>query len=144
MLHDPSHYTPMPLAEEIKLDRRDTDILRTLANELAGIAVLPVHREKTRLWQRLNDLDSVRPMVWTNEICWHEMNVNDELALRCKHPWAQDQERELRRTLYQWRHLPADMVVNDYLASPLLFHSTDFGIREDVDVVKTDNASDVV
>ena len=144
MLHDPSHYTPMPAAEEIRIDRRDTDTLRTLANDLAAVAALPVHREKARLWQQLNDLDSVRPMVWINEICWQEMNVNDELTLRCPHPWARDQERELRRTLYQWSHLPADMIVNDYLACPLLFHSTDFGITEDVDVVKTDDASDVV
>ena len=144
MLHDPSHYTPMPLAEEIKLDRRDTEILRALAGDLAVIAALPVHREKAELWRRLNDLDSARPMVWINEICWHEMNVNDELTLRCAHPWARDQERDLRRTLYQWRHLPADMIISDFLASPLLFHSTDFGIREDVDVVTTDAASDVV
>jgi len=67
--------------------------------------------EKARLWQKLNDLQSERPMVWINEICWNEMNVNGELTLRCEHPWARDQERELRRTLYQWRHLPGDMVV---------------------------------
>ncbi len=144
MLHDPSHYTPMPLAEEIKLDRRDIEILRALASDLAVVAALPVHREKAELWRRLNDLESARPMVWINEICWHEMNVNDELTLRCSHPWARDQERDLRRTLYQWRHLPADMIVSDFLASPLLFHSTDFGIREDVDIVATDAASDVV
>jgi hypothetical protein len=144
MLHDPSHYTPAPLAEEITIDRRDTEILRTLASEVAAIAALPVHREKARLWQRLNDLDSVRPMVWINEICWQEMNYDGELTLTCSHAWARDQERELRRALYQWRHLPADMIIDDYLASPLLFHSTDFGIREDVDVVKTDEASEVV
>ena len=48
----------------------------------AQIAALPVHREKAELWRRLNDLESVRPMVWINEIPWHEMNVNDELTLR--------------------------------------------------------------
>ena len=81
MLHDPSHYTPMPLAEEIKLDRRDIEILRALASDLAVVAALPVHREKAELWRRLNDLESALPMVWINEICWHEMNVNDELTL---------------------------------------------------------------
>ena len=60
------------------------------------------------------------------------------------HPWARDQERDLRRTLYQWRHLPADMVVSPYLACPLAVHSTDFGIMEDVEVARTDAASDVV
>ena len=96
------------------------------------------------LWQKLNDRESVRPMVWINEVCWHEMNVNDELTLSAEHPWAREQEQELRRTLYQWRHLPGDMIVNDYLVCPLAIHSTDFGIVEDVDVVKTDEANEIV
>ena len=144
MLHDPSHHTPPPQAAEVRLNARDKSILRQLAGAVAEIAALPVHREKMRLWQKLNDLEAERPLVWINEICWNEMNVNDELTLRCTHPWARDQERELRRTIYQWRHLPGDMIVNAYLASPLMFHSTDFGIIEDVDVVKTDETSDIV
>ncbi len=144
MLHDPSHYESPPIAHEIQLSGHDTDILRRLASELAGIAALPVHQEKARLWQKLNDLQSLRPMVWINEICWHEMNVDDELTLCTEHPWAQDQERELRRTLYQWRHLPGDMIISDFLACPLAVHSTDFGIIENVDVVRTDDASDIV
>jgi hypothetical protein len=144
MLHDPSHQTPPPQAVEVKLGADDRDRLRRLAGELAAIAALPAHKEKARLWQKLNDRESVRPMVWINEICWNEMNVGDELTLRCTHPWARDQERELRRTLYQWRHLPGDMIISDYLTCPLLFHSTDFGIMEDVDVVKTDDSNDIV
>lgn len=72
------------------------------------------------------------------------MNVADELTLRTVDPWAQEQERDLRRTLYQWRHLAADMIVNDYLTCPLAIHTTAFGITEDVDIVKTDEASDIV
>ncbi|HPM83784.1 MAG TPA: hypothetical protein PLF81_23925 [Candidatus Anammoximicrobium sp.] len=144
MLHDPSHYEPPPIAEEIKLRPGDKDVLRRLGGELAEIAALSVHQDKARLWQQLNDLQSARPMVWINEIPWHEMNVDDELTLQTEHPWARDQERELRRTIYQWRHFPGDMIVSDYLACPLAVHSTDFGIIEDVDVVKTDEASDIV
>ncbi len=144
MLHDPSHYEPPPIAEEIKLGQADIDVLGRLAGEVAEIAALPAHKEKARLWQKLNDLESERPMIWINEICWHEMDVDGELTLVTEHPWARDQERDLRRTLYQWRHLPGDMIVNDWLACPLALHSTDFGIMEDVDVVRTDAASDVV
>jgi hypothetical protein len=144
MLHDPSHYESPPIAEEIKLETGDIDVLRRLAGELARIAALPVQQEKARLWQKLNDLQSERPLVWINEIPWHEMDVDGELTLVAAHPWARDQERELRRTLYQWRHLPGDMIVSPYLACPLAVHSTDFGIMEDVDVVRTDAASDVV
>ena len=55
MLHDPSHHTPPPVANEIKLSQKDKDILRRLADEIAGIASKDVHKEKARLWTRLND-----------------------------------------------------------------------------------------
>jgi hypothetical protein len=80
MLHDPSHTTPYPLAEGIILNAKEKTVLRRLAEELAGIAMLPVHREKMGLWRRLNGLKQIRPMVWINEIPWHEMNVNNELS----------------------------------------------------------------
>ena len=144
MLHDPSHVPEPIIAEEIKVSSRDKEILRRLAGELAEIASEPVHNENARLWRRLNTLASERPMVWINEVCWNEMNVDDELTLRCEHPWARGQEDQLRKELYQWKHLPADMVVGDFLACPLAIHSTDFGIVEDVDIVKTDETSDVV
>ena len=143
MLHDPSHYEPPPIAEEIQLSAKDIDVLRRLAGDLAEIAALPVHQEKARLWQKLNDLESERPMVWINEICWHEMDVDGELTLVTEHPWVRDEERDCR-TLYQWRHMPGDMVVSPFLACPLALHSTDFGIMEDVDIVRTAAASDVV
>ncbi len=144
MLHDPSHRTPPPVASEIKLTQKDKDVLRRLAEEVARIAAADVHKEKVQMWNKLNRLESVRPMVWINEICWNEVNVDDELTLQTVHPWARDQEDQLRKTIYQWKHLPADMVVSDYLTCPLAFHSTDFGIIENVDVVKTDETSDVV
>jgi len=144
MLHDPSHYELPPIAEEIKLRGHDVDVLRRLAGELAEIAALPVHREKARLWRKLNDLESERPLVWINEVCWHEMDVDGELTLVAEHPWARDQERDLRRTLYQWRHMPGDMIVSPCLACPLAVHSTDFGIIEDVELAKTDEANPIV
>ena len=46
MLHDPSHYEPPPMAEEIRLSPKDKDVLRRLAGEVAEIAALPVHRRR--------------------------------------------------------------------------------------------------
>lgn len=99
MLHDPSHYEEPIQAQEIVLSAKDCEVLRRLCGELAEIATLPEQQEKAGLWQKLNDLESERPMVWINEIPWHEMNVDDELTLQTGHPWARDQERELRRTI---------------------------------------------
>jgi hypothetical protein len=126
------------------ISQHDKDVLRTLAERQTKIAALPVHAEKAELWRRLNELDSVRPMVWINEIPWHEMNVDNELTLQTKDPWAQQVETALRRRLYQWRHMSGDMIVNDYIMCPLVIHNTGFGISEDVDIVRTDEASGIV
>ena len=144
MAHETEHKEVSSGGAEINLPVADKEVLRKLASELAEIAALPVHKEKARLWTQLNDRKSERPMVWINQVCWHEMDINGELTLQTSHPWAQDQECRMRRTIYQWRHLPADMIVNSYLDCPAAIESTGFGITEDVDVVKTSDASDVV
>jgi len=143
MLHDPGSYTEPVLVKEIRLTDREKTVLRKLAEEIARIAALPVQREKARLWTLLNDLKSVRPMVWINEIPWHQMNVNDELTLQTTDPWARDLEQRLRRQIYEWKHMPADMIVSDFLECPLAIHSTDFGIVEEVDIARTDEKSDI-
>jgi hypothetical protein len=143
MLHDPGSYVALLSIRDITLSQPEMDRLRTLAEELSCIASLPAQAEIAELWRRLNDLQSSRPMVWINEIPWHEMNVDDELTLRAVHPWARELESRLLRTLYQARHLPADMVVRDFIECPLAIHSTDYGIVEDVDIARTDAASDI-
>ncbi|MDP3177807.1 MAG: hypothetical protein Q8M76_07875 [Spirochaetaceae bacterium] len=144
MLHDPGSYSEPQVFEEIILAKVEEDTLRRLGGELARIAALGVQREKAQLWRRLNDLDSARPMVWINEIPWHEMDVDGELELACSHPWARELETRLRRTIYQWRHMAADMVVSPYIECPLAIHSTDFGIHEEVDVARTDAKNEIV
>ena len=59
MLHDPSHKTTPEVASEIVLKQEEVEVLRSLAEEWAEIASLPVHKEKARLWQKLNDLEAL-------------------------------------------------------------------------------------
>jgi hypothetical protein len=125
------------------LSTNDKAVLRRLAEEISEIAALPIQKEKAAMWRQLNDLEPVRPMVWINEIPWHEL-AGPELALHCADPWARQQESALQRTLYQWRHMRADMVVSDYLPSPLAIHNTGYGISEDVDIARMDATSDIV
>ena len=132
------------MADHINLSPHDRDVLRRLVEEQARAAELPVQREKAELWRRLNDLAPVRPMVWINEIPWHEMDVDGELTLQCRDPWLREVETELRRQLYQWRHLPADMIVSDHVPCAVVIHSTGFGLREEVEIARTDAASDIV
>ncbi|MEF9990039.1 MAG: hypothetical protein RR716_05965 [Christensenellaceae bacterium] len=143
MLHDPSHITQVPVEKEIVISKEDKAVLRRLGEELKEFAAKDADSDKAELWRALNDLKSKRPMVWINEIPWHEMNVNDELTLQTKTEWAKEQETNLRRTIYQSKHMPGDMIVNPYIECPKIFYSTDFGIVEDVDTVRTDENNEI-
>ncbi len=144
MLHVTGQDLSHLLVGEIEISAKDREVLRSLASQVAEIASLDVHQQKAELWRKVNDLESERPMVLAFEVCWNEMNVDDELTCVCEHPWARGQEEELRQTLYQWRHMPADMIVSDFLACPLVAESTGFGLVQDADIVKTDESSRIV
>jgi hypothetical protein len=105
---------------------------------------LPEHRHTIEDWKRLNRLERGKPMVWINEIPWHEMDVGGELVLQTSDEFCRVQEQQLRRTIYQWRHMRADMVVEPRFYCPLVIHDSDFGITEDVEIVTTDESSDIV
>jgi len=127
-----------------EISANDREIMRRLAAEWAEAADLAQHEQTAKRWARLNDLDPIKPMVWINEIPWHEMNVNDELTLQCENPFLRDHELNMRRTLYQWRHMPGDMIIRPIYDCPLVIHDSGFGIAEDVDVAKTDETSSIV
>jgi hypothetical protein len=128
----------------MKILQKDRSILRRLADQQAAIASLPVHAEKILEWKRHNGNILGRPLVWINEIPWHEMDVDGELELHTTDPFCQQIENALRQTLYQWKHMPADMVVDAKFYSPLVIHDSGFGISEHSNVVITDQKSDIV
>jgi len=129
---------------EPAVTQQDRDILRELGRRKAEIAALPIQQERKELWTKLNMLESVRPMVWLFEVPWHEMDVDDELKLRCTSPFCQTLELALRKELYQWDHMQGDMVVEPAIEVPPALRDTGFGLAEKVDVARTDDASGVV
>ena len=116
--------------EKIQINQRDNNVLKALVERKSEIASNPGHAEKKHLWQELNDLEPGRPMVWINEIPWDEMEVDNELQLRTKDPLLRRVEKRLRRQIYKWEHMPADMVVEDSLKSPLVIRDSGYGIKE--------------
>lgn len=128
----------------MSIPESDKTILRRLGEKIAETAALPIQKEKADMWSRLNGLERVKPMIWINEIPWHEMDVNDELKIQTTHPFCRRLEGELRRNIYQWEHMRGDMVVEGVLYSSLVTRDTGFGIGEDVDIVRTDERSNIV
>lgn len=103
-------------------------IVRDLAAQVAEIATLPVQEEKRALWRKLNALRPERPMVMIGQVCWNEMNVDDALSLRCTDPECRSYENTLRRTLFQWKRFPVDMVVEPFMPVPRAIENSGFGV----------------
>jgi len=126
------------------MNQKDRTIIRELAAQVAEIAALPIQEEKRRMWRKLNGLKPERPMVMIDQVCWNEMNVNDELTLRCEDPECRGYEECLRRTLYQWRHFPVDMVVEPFIRVPKAVHNTGFGVCAQETIAVSDPSNSVV
>jgi len=128
---------PMP-------DLDDFKILSQLAAQTAEIAALPVQEEKRALWRKLNALHPERPMVMIDQVCWHEMNLDDELTLRCTDPECRAYEQFLRRQLFQWNHFRVDMVVEPFIRVDKAITNTGFGIDVAENIAVLDVNNDVV
>ncbi len=76
----------------------------------------------------MNRLEAVKPMLWMNEQPWHELGVDRQCE--CENELARAIERDLRRELYQWRHMPLDCVVENWVDCPMAIHDSGFGIEE--------------
>ena len=134
---------PSEKFDDYRILKEDKTILKELALKKAEIASLYVHKEKIENWKRLNDLKNVRPMVWVNEVCWHEMNIDGELTLQTTTIFAKSIETNLRRTLYLWKHMPVDMVIEPVIPCYLEVENTGFGITYDANIAITDKNSDI-
>jgi hypothetical protein len=123
---------------------RDRNVLRELGRRIAEIAALPVQQETIARWKALNGLKPVRPMVMIDQIPWHEMEVGDELTLHSEDEFCRGVETALRRTLYSWRHMRADMVVEPVVEIRKVIHGEGFGIETVERTAVTDPRSNVV
>ncbi|MHB0878748.1 MAG: hypothetical protein ACYC5O_22135, partial [Anaerolineae bacterium] len=52
----------------------------------------------------------------------------------CDDSLAREYEQTMRRLIYQWRHLPVDMVVDDFIVCPLVVHESGYGIAGEAEV----------
>jgi len=124
---------------------QDIAILRALALQIAEIAVLPRQEKTRRMWSKLNGLKPDRPMVMIDQVCWNEMNIHDELTLKCQDPELKNWERQLRQTLYTWKHLPTDCVIENFIRVPKAVHGyNNMGIHINEKLLESDATNNTV
>ncbi len=126
------------------INDRDKGILRELGKQVAEIAALPVQQETISRWKALNGLRPVRPMVMIDQLPWNEMDVDGELVLQTTDPFARELETRMRQTIYKWKHLRVDMVMEPVIEVFKVIRGCDFGVRGVENVAVTDPQNSVI
>ncbi len=110
------------------MNTNDRLILRRLAGEYFNLSQQERFIENRKLHRAVNDLKPMRPVVLIDELPWAEMNINDEMTLRCEDQILRGVEWHLRATLFKARHLPADMLVVPYVPVHKVVHFQGIGV----------------
>ena len=92
------------------MSKAERDTIQELARRYAEIAALPRQQETIDAWRALNGLRPVRPMVRIEQLPWEELDWGKERMVSHE-GLARDIEGRLRRTIYVWENVKADMVV---------------------------------
>jgi len=111
------------------LKQNEVQVLKLLAQEYADIASLVQQAEKRKLWIKLNTINMERPLVLIDQIPWNEMDVDGFLINQVQEPYWRGVETSLRQTIYKWKHMPADMVVDPYICLPRPISNSGWGIE---------------
>ncbi|MCL2835094.1 MAG: hypothetical protein FWD78_18145, partial [Treponema sp.] len=126
------------------ITNHEKSLLRELAMQVRDLAAQDVNRERKRRIRDMHSLKPVRPPVWIDEIPWHEMDINGELVLHCETEGACKMEQQFRRTLYRWKYIQADMVVEDTFYVNKAYTDSGIGIEIREETISTNAKNNIV
>jgi len=106
----------------------DVAILRELATQVAEIAALPIQKERMALWNAMNTLHPIRPVVVVYPgRAWAELVP--EQALGCRDSLFRTWERELRMTLFCHEYIQDDRPLHREFHIPWVLKHGDIGVE---------------
>jgi hypothetical protein len=122
----------------------DEQILRPLAMEYAQAAREPRNAQRRALHTASNDLHMTRPAVMIDEIPWAQMDFDGSLACRCEEDELRGVERWMRRQLFQYRHFPADMILQGHVGVGKHVRSTGIGVECQDHTLTSSHATSII
>jgi len=125
------------------ITEREKHLLRELAKRYAEVAASDAQKELRKRMIAHNDLMPGRPIVWIQEIPWHEMDIEGKLTLTCEDGFAQDMERYFRRMLFQHEYFPGDIYFEPAYMLGKSCSLSDRGIKVKEDNLVTDEKNNI-
>jgi len=123
------------------ISEKEKQILRELARKYAEIAASDAQAQIRKRMIAHNDLQAGRPLVWVDEVPWHEMDIDGKLRVQSEDPFAKDMEWFFRRKLFQHEYFPGDMYLeNAFMLRKTIHESSDgFNVMEETRITDANN-----
>jgi hypothetical protein len=122
-------------AADLEMHPGEKEVLRELAERVAGLAALPIMTEKRELWRKHNRLEKTRPIIFCDpENGWNE--IITERQLKCRTKIARRWEMNLRKEIFWGEEMGDDRPVEacfnvpytcsaDYWGAEVIYHRTE-------------------
>jgi len=115
--------------DKLVICRKDQEILRRLASQVARLAARPIENEKRDLWFRHNTLEATRPLIFCDpENGWNE--IITEAQMQCQGELAREWEMTLRKETFWGESMGDDRVIEPYFEVPYVYSESDWGMKE--------------
>lgn len=109
--------------------KSDVVRLRELAKYVREIAELPVQQTNKKLWQSVNDLKMIRPVVYVRDYPVYLIRYGDELTTTIEDPALKKLEFDMLLRIYEWKHLRCDRVIEPIIKCHAAIEDSLFGIE---------------
>ena len=115
--------------DKLLICRKDQEILRRLASQVARLAARPIENEKRDLWFRHNTLEATRPLIFCDpENGWNE--IITDAQMQCQGELAREWEMTLRKETFWGESMGDDRVIEPYFEVPYVYSESDWGMKE--------------
>jgi len=115
------------VAAEMKISKKDRQVLKSLAEKVAAISQTPRMAEKRRLWYSVNSLQKIRPVIFCDpENGWNE--IITESQMQCTGKLARRWEMDLRKEIFWGEEMGDDKPVEPFFDVPYTVLPENWGL----------------
>ncbi len=119
------------------MPNKDIYRIRELARQVREIAELPVQQTNIKLWQSVNDLNMIRPVIYVRDYPLYLIRYEDELTTTLEDPELKKLELDLLLRIYEWKHLRCDRVIEPTIKCHAVVEDSLYGIEATTSVAET-------
>jgi hypothetical protein len=111
------------------INTKERERLRELARRVLEISKRDEQAQNRKLWEAVNDLKMVRPVVHVRDLPLHLLEYEDELTPTIEDEFLRSLEMDMLLRIYEWEHLRCHRVIDDVIRCHCVIEDSGFGLK---------------